>query len=112
MAPVITPAEKARLGATLSAIAAAQKPGERGRFRQARSGRVDEIAALGIAAKDQDSARALGVTMRVDEYEGPYGCGWSVLLRLVRDGKTWEMCHHVGPETWRGFIWREVPKWL
>lgn len=101
----LTTQERLRIAATFAAIENAQKPDAKGKFRRARSGREDEIAAVGISRADQASARALGATLEVDEYAGPRGCGWFATVRLVRGGVTWEMRHHVGPETHLASDW-------
>lgn len=107
--PTLTPAEIARLSAAIQKIATEQgkrAPGER--FRQARSGHDAEFHALGLTDDDIGFGRVAGATVNVDEYRGPQGDGYCVRVRLNRDGETWEMCHHFGPETWRGHDWRAV----
>jgi hypothetical protein len=59
---------------------------------------------------DADALRLAGVDIpldwqaRVDQYLGPQGVGY--VLTVTIDGM--ETAVHVGPESWRGFGWREV----
>jgi hypothetical protein len=109
MPPTITPSETAMLTRTIQAITAAQKtPLANGKFRQARSGRDAEFLDLGVAAQDIADGRGAGGSVQVNEYDGPSGNGWEIVVLLSRAGTTWRYCHHVGPETYRAHGWVEV----
>ena len=44
----------------------------------------------------------------VDEYDGPKGPGYAVVLEFVADGQTWRRTVQVGPEPVREHDWLDV----
>lgn len=106
--PALTPAEDAAIKSVVETIRAAQSV--RPTYAQVRLGSDSGFTQLGIAPDLLAGAKAAGFSGRVDEYRGPSGTGWCLVVRLVRDGVTWERTHHDGPETWRERGWRVVPE--
>lgn len=104
--PALTPAEDAAIKSVVETIRAAQSV--RPTYAQVRLGSDSGFTQLGIAPDLLAGAKAAGFSGRVDEYRGPEGEGWVLVLRLSRLGETWEAAHHEGPETWRGHGWRKV----
>lgn len=97
--PTLTLSETLALDSAISAITAAQA--ERERPTQVLADDGAAIVALGVPEQIAQSAGAAGFRFRVDEYGGPDGRGWTLRLRLTRDGQPWRFAHHVGPETYR-----------
>lgn len=103
-APVLSSSERAAIQTVLTTVTLYQAT--HNRPQQARE--AADLAAFGVDEALLDAALGLGFSGHVDEYRGPSGDGWCLVVRLVRDGVTWERTHHVGPEAWRARDWRVV----
>lgn len=98
-APALTPAEESALAAAVASIAAAQAA--RAKPAQVVAGDDEALVALGVPEAIVAAAGPAGFVAAVHEYKGPQGRGWTLIVRLDRDGQRWEFAHHVGPETAR-----------
>lgn len=105
-APTLSPSEVAAIQTVITTVTLYQATHD----RPAQAREAADLAAFGVEPSLIEAALALGFSGRVDEYRGPSGTGWCLVVRLVRDGVTWERTHHDGPETWRERGWRVVPE--
>jgi len=103
-APTLSPSELAAIQTVITTVTLHQATHD----RPAQAREAADLAAFGVESSLIDAALALGFSGRVDEYAGPSSKGWCLVIRLTRDGETWERCHHDGPETWRAYGWREA----
>jgi hypothetical protein len=102
--PSLSASEQNAISSVLTTIRVSQAL----RDHPAQAQATGDLAQFDVTLELIAAAEALGFSGKVDEYDGPSGYGWSATIRLVRDGVTWEMCHHEGPETHRAHGWREV----
>lgn len=105
--PALTPGEEAAIASAVQSLSAAQEL--RDTPAQVRVNDVAAITRLGVPIQIADAARAAGFTFRVDEYDGPLGRGWCLVVHLDRGG-AWQFQHHEGPEQYRDAEngWRSV----
>lgn len=47
--------------------------------------------------------------LRVDQYDGPSGIGWLLVIETDWEGDTWSRISHHGPETGRSRDWFKIP---
>lgn len=73
-------------------------------FRQIRD-RDDEWLGAGVT-----KAERAGLSMRVDEYRGPLGDGWCLVVERLVGAERFVRVVHRGPEAWREQAWSEKPR--
>ena len=100
--PNLSASESNAINAVLTTVRLAQEL----RPRPAQAATTGDLAEFGVTSDLIAAAEALGFSGKVDEYQSPAGHGWTLTIRLVRDGTTWVRAFHEGLES---ESWREVP---
>lgn len=104
--PTLSASENNAISSVLTTIRVAQAAKE----RPVEAASTSDLTALDVTQELLDAAMELGFSGKVDEYQGDGYTGWTLTVRLVRDGVTWVRTFHEGPESeaWREVAWTDV----
>lgn len=104
--PNLSASESNAINSVLTTVRLAQEL----RPRPAQAATTGDLVQFDVTPELISAAEALGFSGNVDEYQSPDGNGWTLTIRLVRDGVTWVRTFHEGPasEAWREVAWTNV----
>lgn len=100
--PALSASEENAINSVLTTVRVAQAL----RDRPAQAATTGDLVQFDVTPELIAAAEELGFSGKVDEYQSGDGNGWTLTVRLVRDGVTWVRTFHEGPASEN---WREVP---